>query len=312
MSILDRFSKTKDKPADTPTPREKPTTAAPTVPAAPETGTPPSPGTEDRTLQITGDWLNQVWKEKPVQVFAEPDAAMAFLSQDELPYLWEDVQGYIDDVNGKPDPQRELRVVWTVAYLSHPEPEVVRRTLRDYVTPDLLNSWTVAVWIPFLMINPASGVREQAARRLWDCKDDSTITSVFGVFSGKHLGVGTVPNKYDAPAQYQRSAKDIVKTLREQCPPDRKELFEEQVSDVFGPSLAETDAPTAAGEVKFKEKEVRQRMGINQTYEVHTADSKANALAYLEKKTVTEANYYVIVETPEGNWGKDKMGVFEE
>lgn len=309
MSILDWFLKRKKQPATTPALHEKPT--ATTEP--PTGGTSPGPASDAPTLQITGDWLNQVWKEKPVQVFAEADAAMAFLSQEELPYLWEDEQGFIDRVDAKPDPQRELRKFWTAAYLSHPEWRVIRRTLRDHVTPELLDTSAIIMgFIPFFMIHLDSGVREGAASKLWECKLDATIRSVFGVFSGKYLGHATVPyDKYTVQGEYKQSAKAIVTTLREHCPPKWKELFEEQVFEVF-PSLAERDAPKVAGEVKFKEKETKERMGVTQTYEVHTADSKADALVYLGKKTVAKANYYVIIETPEGNWGKDMTGVFEE
>lgn len=272
-----------------------------------------SSGAQEETLEITGEWLNQVWKEKPVQVYANTAAAMDFLSQSELPHLWSDVQGYIDKVNNEDDPQRELRVVWTASYLNHPKAEVVTKTLQNHVTSELLNSWMVAGWLPYLIIHSDSNVRHEAAKALWKCKEETTIQSVFGVFSGKYLGLATGPQKFAAKGKFQQSAESIVKNLREQCPPERKEFFEELVFEVFRPSLAERKKPKAAGEVKFKEREVKTGpMGIKQTYEVHTASSKEDALAFLEKKKVEAQHYYIIVETPEGNWGKDCMGVFEE
>ena len=66
------------------------------------------------------------------------------------------------------------------------------------------------------------------------------------------------------------------------------------------------------GEVTFKEQEFKEKMGFTMTYEVYTAKSKMDALAFLEKKYIYQDRYYVIVETPEGNWGKDCMGIFEE
>ena len=53
------------------------------------------------------------------------------------------------------------------------------------------------------------------------------------------------------------------------------------------------------------------QQGAN-TYEIHKAPSKSVALEYLKKKTVTKGLYYVVVETPEGNWGKDKDGIYKE
>ena len=54
-----------------------------------------------------------------------------------------------------------------------------------------------------------------------------------------------------------------------------------------------------------------ERNGMN-TYEVYRGASKAQALAFLQSKTVTQRLYYLIVETPEGNFGKDVDGIFEE
>lgn len=47
------------------------------------------------------------------------------------------------------------------------------------------------------------------------------------------------------------------------------------------------------------------------TYEVYRAESKADALAFLKGKTVTKELYYIEVETPEGNFGRDVNGVYE-
>ena len=48
------------------------------------------------------------------------------------------------------------------------------------------------------------------------------------------------------------------------------------------------------------------------TYEVYKAPSQSVALEFLKKKSVNKPLYYVIIETPEGNWGKDKDGIYQE
>eukprot|EP01083_Nonionella_stella_P262781 893234_1 len=49
------------------------------------------------------------------------------------------------------------------------------------------------------------------------------------------------------------------------------------------------------------------------TYEVLSGSTKDEAYRYLESRTVTEQFYYVIVETPDGNFGKDINGdIFKE
>lgn len=48
------------------------------------------------------------------------------------------------------------------------------------------------------------------------------------------------------------------------------------------------------------------------TYEIYKANSKSVALEFLKNKTVAKSLYYIIVETPEGNWGKDIDGIYQE
>ena len=266
--------------------------------------------TQEQTIEITGEWLNQVWKEKPVQVYAKLESAMDFLSQSKLPHIWSDEPGYIDKVNGLDDPQKELRIVWTAAYLNHPNAEIVAKTLESYGTSEQLISWRVAGWIPYLIIHSDSNVRNEAAKLLWKCKDESTIKSIFGVFSGEYSGMDSGKSAFQG--RFKQSAELIVKNLREQCPSNRRKFFEEQVFEVFGPSFAKREGTKSSGEVKFKKREVKTRMGIKMTYDVHTANNKEDAMAFLEKTKVDIQHYYVIVETPEGNWGKDTMGVFKE
>ena len=45
---------------------------------------------------------------------------------------------------------------------------------------------------------------------------------------------------------------------------------------------------------------------------VHTAPTKADALAFLQKKTVKTLSRYLVVDTPEGNLGRDINGIYEE
>ena len=48
------------------------------------------------------------------------------------------------------------------------------------------------------------------------------------------------------------------------------------------------------------------------TYECYRGNNKADAMAFLKDKNVSESLYYIIVETPEGNFGRDKGGIYEE
>ena len=62
-------------------------------------------------------------------------------------------------------------------------------------------------------------------------------------------------------------------------------------------------------EVKYVETEVT---GAN-TYEVYRCNDYNTGIRFLETKKITKKNYYIIVETNKGNWGKDILGdIFKE
>ena len=71
--------------------------------------------------------------------------------------------------------------------------------------------------------------------------------------------------------------------------------------------LAATSVNMPCG-IKFKEKRVDGRY----TYEIYTGNSKEEALVFLDGKMVSQGLYYIVVETPEGNYGKDIQGVYKE
>lgn len=60
--------------------------------------------------------------------------------------------------------------------------------------------------------------------------------------------------------------------------------------------------------VRFKEKFKKG----NFTYEIYEGNSRADAQAFLGDKIVNQSNYYIVVETPEGNFGRDKLGMYQE
>ena len=71
------------------------------------------------------------------------------------------------------------------------------------------------------------------------------------------------------------------------------------------PVLVENGDPQL---VQFKEKLDKG----NAVYVVHTAPTKADALAFLQKKKVNKPSFYLVVDTPEGNLGRDINGIYEE
>jgi hypothetical protein len=72
----------------------------------------------------------------------------------------------------------------------------------------------------------------------------------------------------------------------------------------------------SSGGVKYIRTYQEKKMGasgiITCTYEMHKANSAQEARDFLETKTVKKRLYYVVVETPEGNWAKDIDGMYKE
>jgi hypothetical protein len=47
-------------------------------------------------------------------------------------------------------------------------------------------------------------------------------------------------------------------------------------------------------------------------YRIYRAKTADQARKFLDEQTVTERLHYVVVETPEGNWGRDVNGLYKE
>jgi len=53
-------------------------------------------------------------------------------------------------------------------------------------------------------------------------------------------------------------------------------------------------------------------MGTKLTYRIYTAQNEASAKAFLKENRVNKLFHYIIVETPEGDWGCDIDGIYKE
>ena len=66
------------------------------------------------------------------------------------------------------------------------------------------------------------------------------------------------------------------------------------------------------GDVVFDTEAVKQNGGTTFTYRYYTGPNAASAKAFLEKTPVTQRCFYVIVETPEGTYGRDIDGIYKQ
>jgi len=78
----------------------------------------------------------------------------------------------------------------------------------------------------------------------------------------------------------------------------------------------EPDAPTqekatnagSSKEVAF----MREDRDTDNVWSIHQASCKADAMAFLSSHPVDRPHFYLIVETPEGNFGRDLHGIYQE
>ena len=66
------------------------------------------------------------------------------------------------------------------------------------------------------------------------------------------------------------------------------------------------------GAVKFLRERNEIVMGSSATYRHYSAPDKISAMFFLDRQNITAQAYLVVVETPEGVFAKDRMGVFEQ
>jgi hypothetical protein len=70
----------------------------------------------------------------------------------------------------------------------------------------------------------------------------------------------------------------------------------------------------AGTDVRFVQVEPRHQRGIQYYYEIYRAADKRSAMRFLARvpQDNIEPRYYVVVETPEGEFGKDIDGIYQD
>jgi hypothetical protein len=67
------------------------------------------------------------------------------------------------------------------------------------------------------------------------------------------------------------------------------------------------------GTVKFVKKyQQPNTLGTTCTYRIYRATDSQAAKQFLQKNPVPRPLHYIVVETPQGNWGRDKDGIYQE
>lgn len=81
-----------------------------------------------------------------------------------------------------------------------------------------------------------------------------------------------------------------------------------------GPQSPRPKAQRAKPEevVFIREEQRESRSGHTMTYRMHKGPSAASARAFLKDNPVSRPLFYIVVETPEGNYGRDIDGIYNE
>jgi len=88
-------------------------------------------------------------------------------------------------------------------------------------------------------------------------------------------------------------------------------LKNEQEPEKPAAQAPETRAPETGG-VVFVREDVEERMGQDMVYRIHKGPDAASAKAFLQENPVHKRFYYIVVETPEGNYCRDIEGIYKE
>jgi hypothetical protein len=87
----------------------------------------------------------------------------------------------------------------------------------------------------------------------------------------------------------------------------------EQKSAPRPQAVLEKTQPAQPSNVVFVREDRKSVMpGITRIYRIHRAPDAAAAVAFLAQNAIMRMHEYIIVETPEGNFGRDISGMFDE
>jgi len=77
-------------------------------------------------------------------------------------------------------------------------------------------------------------------------------------------------------------------------------------------TIAPKSKAAQPGKVVFVREDRQQQMGVTMIYRIHKGHDAASAKAFLEQNPITRQFYYIVVETPEGNYCRDVQGIYKE
>ena len=145
----------------------------------------------------------------------------------------------------------------------------------------------------------------------------ATYTSILK--SGVRCGVAAMSasfccfhqDKWDLALKYIKMAEEYA-PISTRIKENVKYIVEECAKrDVYEAAKVTSQEKAESGQVHLVEKkQLPGQLFGHDTYEVYQADAADDAKAFLNGRNIVEQQYYVIVETPAGIFGKDKSGFY--
>lgn len=91
------------------------------------------------------------------------------------------------------------------------------------------------------------------------------------------------------------------------------EIYKEQTPDEQNEPQTKESTESAAEDVAFvKNTQKELAPGVVATYVSYKASSESTAKEFLAGQTILQPLYYIVVDTPQGSWGKDCDGIYKE
>lgn len=132
-----------------------------------------------------------------------------------------------------------------------------------------------------------------------------TETLIFGYYRRKDDG------KYEAIVCGDDLSHEFYETVRTSFAKHGGVKRNEQEPEI----AKKPQPPSTQGDpkqIEFFKEDRRRQMGHEMVYRIHKGPDAACAKAFLEQNPVTKPLYYIVVETPDGNYCRDKDGIFKE
>jgi hypothetical protein len=85
---------------------------------------------------------------------------------------------------------------------------------------------------------------------------------------------------------------------------------EQEPDEAAAPQVEPASGSTAS--VEFVREDRREMMGHTMEYRIHRGPDEAAAKAFLRDQAVDQGLLYLVVETPDGTWCRDRDGIYRE